>query len=572
MGRIIGIDFGTTNSLVSYIENSNPKIIPNDYNEHMTPSVVGQLSMGQYTVGKVPKRQYILKPSETVIGIKRLMGSDTEVVMGDIVYLPQQISSIIIKDLKKYAEKYIGEEVTRAVITVPAGFNDLQRRAIKEAGELAGLKIEGIINEPTAAALAYGADHLWENKNILVYDLGGGTLDVSVGKFTKNILDIKVSRGNNRLGGRDFDKRIIDFIIGDFLNRYGIDLRTDVQAMARIEEAAEIAKMELSSVYSTNITLPFIYNDKDRGPISIDMELTRDKLNFLTQDLVYLTEKTIMDVLEGAGCGVADIDIVIPVGGSTKLNCIGDLLNRLFGDKVRFNINPDEAVALGAAIYAGIKAEEIPIDQRMAVLDRCSYSIGISIAIEDEKGVITSGIFDPVIHKDTRIPCIRGRTYYTLYDNQTRTEIKVYQGESKYVDDNLLIGKFPIKGIPKGPAGREKIEISFSYDSNGILEITAEIASTGYIIREIMNTLKTDRYMQKFEEEIRYCDWEKSKLAYIARDTILVCENMMKGLRYDDAVKMEKLLKSLKKAIIIHDIALIEKYEDQLIDFMSDVS
>lgn len=572
MGRIIGIDFGTTNSLVSYIEGDKPKIIPNDYNENMTPSVVGQLYIGEYTVGKVPKRQYILKPRETIIEIKRLIGRNKEVVMGDIKYSPEQISSIIIKKLKEYAEKYIGEQVEYAVITVPASFNDLQRKSIIQAGELAGLKIIGIINEPTAAALAYGINQFEGNKKILIYDLGGGTLDVTVANIGENIIDIRASRGNNKLGGKDFDKRIIDFIVDDFFYKYGIDLRADKQAMARIKEAAEIAKIELSSVSATDIILPFIHSDEYRGPISINMKLTREKLKQLIGDLVYSSEKTIMDALDGAGYKIEDIDMVLPVGGSTNISCIKDLLKKLFKSKIKFCINSDEAVALGAAIYGEIKSKERTTKNKVAIFDRCSYSIGISIAVKDSQGRIVNGIFDPIIVKDSRIPCVKTRTYYTLYNNQTTTEIRVYQGDSEFVDDNLLIDMFLIKDIPKGPAGKEKIEISFFYDSNGILDVAAKILSNGHMIKKTMNTFKTDKFIQDFEEKFKYSNWEKSKLAYIAKDTIWICENIIKDLKYIDAIKAENLLKSLKKAIIINDIDLITKYESELLNLISNAS
>lgn len=502
MGRIVGIDFGTTNSLVAYMEDGRPKVIPNTYNEHMTPSVVGQLSIGRYMVGKVPKKQYTLKPQNTVVEIKKLIGSSNEVIMGDIKYSPQEISSIIIKELKKTAEKYIGEEVSRAVITVPAGFNHIQRRKIIESGELAGLEIEGIINEPTAAILAYAEEGSWDNKNILVCDLGGGTLDITVAKIIGSSVEILASRGNQNLGGKDFDKRISDFIVQDFLNRYRIDLRNYIQAMARIEEVAEIAKIELSSVDSTDILLPFIHNDSERGLLSIDLELTKSRFHSMVQDLVNKTERAIKSTLMSIDYDIEDIDIVIPVGGSTKLNCIEELLIRLFGNKVKFNINPDEAVVLGAAIYAEMKSKNLKKENNIDIYERCSHSLGISIAIEDRDGKIVSGIFDPIILRNTQIPCSRTRTYYTLYNDQVSTEIKVYQGESKYVDDNLFVGKFSISGIPKALAGREKIGIRFEYDSNGMLEIDAEIISTGQKIRCIMDTLKTDEYIQKFEKGV----------------------------------------------------------------------
>lgn len=359
---IIGIDLGTTNSLVSYIKDGKPVIIPNEFGELITPSVVGINDDGEYCAGNVAKRQLTLKPDKTISEVKRLMGRDEKVKLGDREFLPEEISSILIKKLKKDAEDYIGKEVREAVITVPANFNDLQRQATKRAGELAGLVVERIINEPTAAALAYGLNKMGSEEKVLVYDLGGGTFDVTVFEIFDGIVDVKSSRGNAKLGGKDFDKLIVEYILKNFYEKEHIDLREDLQAMARIKEYAEKAKIELSSVKTTNILIPFIAINKDNNPLEVDIKLSRAKFEELIKDLLMSTKVQINETLDAAGYKRDDLDVVLAVGGSSRITMVDDLLKELFNDKVKSGVNPGEAIVLGASIQAGIKSGEISSD------------------------------------------------------------------------------------------------------------------------------------------------------------------------------------------------------------------
>jgi molecular chaperone DnaK len=397
MGRIIGIDLGTTTSEIAYINNGKPEIIVDVNNNRIIPSAVHLNDDGEIIIGDYAKRMKLVKPERTVMEIKRKMGQNVSVKLENDYYKPYEISSMILKKLKEYAELYLGEEVTEAVITVPANFNDLQRNATKRAGELAGLKVERIINEPTAAALAYGINNLDDVGKVLVYDLGGGTFDVSVLDFDSGILDVLASRGINCLGGKDFDNLIADYILNDFYNKYGINLKNDLKCMSRITEAAENAKIELSSVLSTEIFLPFLAIDSNQKPIDYSLKLTRSEFENMIYDLLNSTIYKVSEALEAAKLNDKDIDIVLAVGGSSRIPLVKNLLVKRFGNKIKTKINPDEAVALGAAIQAGIKNDEISPEDGIIITYACYYNLGIKVATEVGNGRIVEEIFEEII-------------------------------------------------------------------------------------------------------------------------------------------------------------------------------
>ena len=494
MGKIIGIDLGTTTSEIAFMENDQPKIITDCFGNRIVPSVVGKKEDGTVVVGQVAYNQLISSPDRTMAEVKRLMGSDTMISLDDEKYLPHELSSLILKELKKYAEDYLGEEVVEAVITVPANFNNSQRKVTKMAGEMAGLKVERIINEPTAAAMAYGLNNYDKEEKILVYDLGGGTFDVSILEMFEGILDVKSSRGNDRLGGKDFDSRIEKYIEKEFEKTYnqnlykGLDVKNKLSIKLRVKEAAINAKKELSTQLSTTINIPFI-TIIDNKPVSIGMELTRDKFNQLTKDLVISTTEKIDEALKAAKLKEKDIDRVLLIGGSSRIPAVKELVEKKFKGKIITGINPDEAVAMGAAIQAGIKGNQITDVENLIITDKCSYNLGTSI-IKIGDGKVISGAFDCIIPIDSSIPCSNKKTYYTAVDNQDEVRIEVFEGNEEMAEDNVKIGDFILKGIPKGKAGEQSIDVQFDYDLNGILEVKATIVSTGKSINKIIDNFK----------------------------------------------------------------------------------
>lgn len=564
---IIGIDLGTTNSLVSYIKDGKPVIIPNEFGELITPSVVGIDVDGEYYVGNFAKRQLVAKPDKTISEVKRLMGRDEKVKLGDREFLPEEISSILIKKLKKDAEDYIGKEVREAVITVPANFNDLQRQATKRAGELAGLVVERIINEPTAAALAYGLNKMGSEEKVLVYDLGGGTFDVTVFEIFEGIVDVKSSRGNAELGGKDFDELIVDYIVKDFYEKEDIDLREDLQAKARVKEAAEEAKIELSSVKATNILIPFIAINKDNKAVEVDIKLSRSKLEEMIKDLIMSTKVQINEALDAAGYKIDDLDVVLAVGGSTRIPMVGKLLKEIFNDKLKSGVNPDEAIVLGASIQAGIKSGKISSEDGLIIVNVANNSMGVEVTSIDEFGKYTYGVFDPLIKRDSKIPATKAKTYTTAADNQSTVRIRVHQGENPLADDNLLIEDFPVTDIPLAPAGVEKIEVSFAYNINEILEVTAKVVSTGKIEQRTID-IKKGKVSSVFEEEFIYSQWEQSQLSKEFKNTIELCEGKMDKLDDENRAEVQDLLLKLKKAITENNRDLAEKYDDRLIEIL----
>ena len=466
MSKIIGIDLGTTNSCVAVMEGGEAVVIPNSEGARTTPSVVGVSKNGDRLVGQVAKRQAVVNFDNTIISIKRHMGSDYKAKMGDRSYTPQEISAMILQKLKTDAEAYLGEKVTEAVITVPAYFTDAQRQATKDAGQIAGLNVRRIINEPTAAALSYGIDKE-EDQKVMVYDLGGGTFDVSIIEMGDSVTEVLATAGNNRLGGDDFDQRIIDLLVAEFKKTDGIDLSTDKMAMQRLKEAAEKAKIELSSVPSSNINLPFITADAS-GAKHLDFTLTQAKFNEITADLVEMTMGPVRQALSDSGLSASQINKVLMVGGSSRIPAVVDAVRRITGKEPFKGINPDECVALGAAIQGGIMNRDI--DSSLVLNDVTPLSLGIETL---------GGVCTKIIERNTTIPCGKKQIFSTAADNQTAVDINILQGEREFARDNKQLGMFKLDGIAPAPRGIPQIEVSFDIDTNGIVHVTAKDLGTG---------------------------------------------------------------------------------------------
>ena len=482
MSKVIGIDLGTTNSVVAVIEGGEPTVITNTEGSRLTPSVVGFSKTGERLVGQLAKRQAVSNPENTISSIKRHMGESYTVDIQGKKYTPQEISAMILQKLKEDAESYLGEKVTQAVITVPAYFNDGQRQATKDAGKIAGLDVLRIVNEPTAAALAYGLDKGGDGK-ILVFDLGGGTFDVSILELGDGVFEVKATNGNTHLGGDDFDNKVMEWMISEFKKETGIDLSQDKMAEQRLKEAAEKAKIELSTVLSTNINLPFITADAT-GPKHLDLTLTRAKFNELTEDLVQATMEPTKKAIADSGFTIDEIDKIILVGGSSRIPAVQEAIKSILGKEPSKGVNPDECVAIGAAIQAGVLVGDV---KDVLLLDVTPLSLGIETL---------GGVFTKIIDRNTTIPTSGSQVFSTAVDNQPSVDVHVLQGEREMAADNKTLGRFELTGIPAAPRGVPRIEVTFNIDANGIVNVSAKDLGTG---KEQKITIKSSSGLDKSE-------------------------------------------------------------------------
>ncbi|WP_097033832.1 molecular chaperone DnaK [Clostridium tertium] len=563
MGKIIGIDLGTTNSCVAVMEGGEPVVISNSEGSRTTPSVVSFQANGERLVGQVAKRQAITNPDKTIISIKRHMGTNYKVNIDGKDHSPQEISAMILQKIKADAEAYLGESVTQAVITVPAYFNDSERQATKDAGKIAGLEVLRIINEPTAAALAYGLDKMDTNQKIFVYDLGGGTFDVSILELGDGVFEVLSTNGDTKLGGDDFDQRIMDYIAETFKAENGIDLRNDKMALQRLKEAAEKAKIELSSSMQTNINLPFITADAT-GPKHIDMNLTRAKFNEITHDLVQRSIEPMKKALADANLSLSDINKVILVGGSTRIPAVVEAVKNFTGKEPSKGVNPDECVAVGAAIQAGVLTGEV---KDVLLLDVTPLTLGIETL---------GGVATPLIERNTTIPAKKSQTFSTAADGQTSVEIHVVQGERQMAADNKTLGRFTLSGIAPAPRGIPQIEVTFDIDANGLVKVSAVdkatnkeanitiTASTNLSESEVEAAVKeAERFAEedkKRKEKIEV----KNNADQVAYQTTKTLEELGDKVTADDKAKVQAKLDELNKVKDGEDLEAIKKAMDEL--------
>ena len=563
MSKIIGIDLGTTNSCVAVMEGGEPVVIPNPEGNRTTPSVVAFSKNGERLVGQIAKRQAVTNPDHTVISIKRDMGTNKKIKIEGDEFTPQEISAMILQKLKSDAENYLGQKVTEAVITVPAYFSDSQRQATKDAGKIAGLNVLRIINEPTAAALAYGMDKEETDQKIMVYDLGGGTFDVSILDIGDGVFEVLATSGNNRLGGDDFDQRIMDYLVQEFKKEQGIDLATDKMAMQRLKEAAEKAKIELSGVGQTNINLPFITADAS-GPKHLDVTLTRAKFDELTRDLVEATTGPVNQALKDAGLTADKINQVLLVGGSTRIPAVQEAVKKITGKEPNKGINPDECVAIGASIQGGVLSGDV---KDLVLLDVTPLSLGIETY---------GGVFTKLIERNTTIPTKKSQVFSTAADGQTSVEVHVLQGEREMAAYNKTLGRFQLTGIPPAPRGIPQIEVTFDIDANGIVHVSAKDMATGNE-QNVSITASTNLSEEDIQKAVKDAEAHASEdkkrkeevevknnaesLVYSSQKTLDELGDKISG---EEKAKVEAEIENVKKALETNNVDTIKEATEKL--------
>ena len=560
---------GTSTTEATVLKDGRPVMIPNLYGSMITPSVVGVDREGKYVFGEQAKAQYLLEPENTVIEMKRKIGTAEKIPMGGKEYTALELSSLLLGHVKEYAEEFLGEEVDRAVISVPAYFDELKRQETVEAGKRAGFLVERIINEPTAAALSYGMEHMDEESHVLVYDLGGGTFDVTLLEMFGGVLEVKASSGDNQLGGKDFDQRLVDWFVEQFQSRHGINLRKNTVAMVKLKEQAERCKKELSEKDSFQVLIPFI-TEKNGNPLALDETVTVEQFEKMTKDLVERTHGPIDVVLADSGVPVTDIDRIILVGGSTRMPMISKDIENYLHKTPSVAVHPDYAVAQGAAVQAGIIEGALAGDDAIIMTDVCPYTLGVRALNQ-----FGWDYMSVVIPRNITIPAVRNNMYYTSFDGQTEAHIEVYQGESQDVEKNHFLGDFTISGIPFGKAGKEQIEVQFSYNLNGMLEVMAKIISTGEYAGVEINMLNTGMPDKEKEEKLDVSGWKDTSLAKRFRTVIRRAERRLKQEEVQSmpfyVVDLEESLYDLKLALIQDDLETAEELEEELLDMLGDI-